>query len=531
MAVDVYSGLNAGLANLGQTYDDQRKFAMMQQAQNRANSLADLQVQQGKLKLSEMQRQYQDQSELRNSLANLQPTTSTVNVPNPMYGRPLDPGLAQSQADNEGEWTPSAVAVMRQAQGLSDQPTTENQQPTIQQTVTIPANPIDTIVAHAMKTGAYDEAKKAIDMQTLIRNSSPDKLKQAEQLKDLATFTGALKHMKELKQSGVMTQSLLDGLFSMMPDTIKAQMPGGLQLQDISSDGGLEVKDAQGNVIAHWAVSPDGTKTELVKMSDKDKEVWGEPYESRVGGKIVMLQKSSTNQIKPVVQDTSTTSKITINNGGGNDDDVQAWAKAVKEGRANLQDVPNRGTVRSRVVKELEKQGGVDYAANNAENKASAASITQQQKQLGSMGSFVKNLNAQIGQVESLSKDLQTFDTRLLNVPLRTLRGRVAGSPLQAKYDMYLAEISSEIGKLASGSTGSVAELSQGAREKWDKIHDPNLSVKDMISLLQETRNAATLRVKSVEDTLSETKANMRNRGGARPPAGAKTKSDPLGIL
>jgi hypothetical protein len=298
--MDVYSGLNAGLANLGQTYDDERNFAMKQQAMKRSNTLADLQIQENQIKLNAMQQAAGDQAQLRNSLANLQPTTSTVTTPNPMYGKPLDPGLAQAQADNEGEWTPSAVAVMRGAQGLPDQPGQETQQPTIQQTVTTPADPMKIIFDHAIKTGAYDDARKAIDMQSLVRNSSPDKIKQAEQLKDLGTFTNALKHVKEIKQAGVLTQSMLDGIYAMMPEQMRAQMPEGLKLTDVSNDGGLEVKDKEGNVIAHWAVSPDGTKTELVKAVKDDEGLLDKRLAAQAAMQQVQIDaadRRSANQI------------------------------------------------------------------------------------------------------------------------------------------------------------------------------------------------------------------------------------------
>jgi len=39
-------------------------------------------------------------------------------------------------------------------------------------------------------------------------------------------------------------------------------------------------------------------------------ETWGEPYEANVGGKRAMVQKSSRGQVKPVIQDTSTTIKV-----------------------------------------------------------------------------------------------------------------------------------------------------------------------------------------------------------------------------
>lgn len=147
-----------------------------------------------------------------------------------------------------------------------------------------------------------------------------------------------------------------------------------------------------------------------------------------------------------------------------------------------------------------------------SDTKAIQGSLNFLDKQLSSMGSFVTNLNSQIDKVGELSKDLNTFDTRLMNVPLRALRGRLIGSPLQSKYDLYLTEIESEIGKLATGSTGSVAELSATAQEKWDKIHDKSLSVSDMLELLDETKAAANFRVESVRDQLNKTRERMRTR-------------------
>ncbi len=187
--------------------------------------------------------------------------------------------------------------------------------------------------------------------------------------------------------------------------------------------------------------------------------------------------------------------------------------------------------LRSDIVKSATQQlqGGVEgdpeltpadaalrMLGETSDTKAIQGSLNFLDKQVSSMGSFVTNLNSQIDKVAELSKDLDTFDTRLLNVPLRTLRGRIMGSPLQAKYDMYLAEISNEIGKLASGATASIAELSVGAQDKWGKIHDPALKVGDMLELLGETKNAANFRLQSVQDQLDATRQRMR-RGRTLP--------------
>jgi len=58
--------------------------------------------------------------------------------------------------------------------------------------------------------------------------------------------------------------------------------------------------------------------------------------------------------------------------------------------------------------------------------------------------------------------------------------------------------------------------LSTSAQEKWAKIHDKNLSLKDMISLLEETKNAANMRLTSVENQMNKTRGKLVNRGDSQ---------------
>jgi hypothetical protein len=157
-------------------------------------------------------------------------------------------------------------------------------------------------------------------------------------------------------------------------------------------------------------------------------------------------------------------------------------------------------------------QAALNVVAMSADTKAIGSAITFLEKQFTSMGSFIQNMDEQITQVKGLSEDLFTFDARLLNVPWRFLRGRIAGSPLQAKYDLYLTELAREISKLSNASTQSIAAMSVEEIKVFDKIHDKNLSVKDMISLLEETRHAADIRLRSVRDELARTRTRLRTR-------------------
>ena len=169
-------------------------------------------------------------------------------------------------------------------------------------------------------------------------------------------------------------------------------------------------------------------------------------------------------------------------------------------------------TSKGSVPNKTPAEAALEVVGTQADTKSIQGSLNFLEKQLGSMGSFIQNMDSQIGKVTALADDLYSFDARIMNVPLRFVRGKIVGSPLQAKYDMYLTEIEQEIGRLAAGASASIAELSTGAQERWDKIHDKNLSVKDMLSLLQETRHAADLRLKSVEDQLNRTRGKIRTR-------------------
>lgn len=85
------------------------------------------------------------------------------------------------------------------------------------------------------------------------------------------------------------------------------------------------VADKQGKIIGHMVTDSEG-KTSFHK-ADKGAETWSEPYEANIGGKRAMVQKSSTGQVKPVIQDTSTTVKVSTGKGHTEFKDVMALRK------------------------------------------------------------------------------------------------------------------------------------------------------------------------------------------------------------
>jgi hypothetical protein len=167
-------------------------------------------------------------------------------------------------------------------------------------------------------------------------------------------------------------------------------------------------------------------------------------------------------------------------------------------------------------------------AARAASFRASQSSLGNAQKIYDMMDSYVRNMNAQVDRMGTILKDVTRLDARLANVPIRKWAMTVKGSAAESKVSMYTTEISNEIGKLSTGSAASVQELSQSAQQKWDKIHDPNLSATQLIDLLNETKHAGKLRMDTAMEVI-ETIQGRIERGGPGGGGGGGGK-DPLGL-
>lgn len=255
-----------GLATLGQSLDTmqaadrQRKMDAMTMEQNkRAGSLADLQMQTGQAALAKGQAE-------QGALADLYGTTGQPDA----YAKALS-FQAQEQKD------------MAKKKAMTEE--NANRFKTFTDTFKSFADAVHNDVMDA------DAANKA--------------------------FPGLMKHLGlDYSQAGVsFTFGKGGGYYS-----------GPIKETDLIRINGKEVPYGSSGIVEKARVvgmAPDG-KTPIYEIAkdttfkeaaaDK-KETWSEPYETTVGGKRVMLQKSSTGQIKPVVQDVSTTVKI--DTGGG----------------------------------------------------------------------------------------------------------------------------------------------------------------------------------------------------------------------
>lgn len=167
--------------------------------------------------------------------------------------------------------------------------------------------------------------------------------------------------------------------------------------------------------------------------------------------------------------------------------------------------------IKKRSLEQQKARGVADISAlyNRLDKKGMQKDIDGQQVKLGSMRSFIGNIDKQAAKIEEVGARMKRFDTKFLNIPLNKVIDAV-GDADRATFRLLIGELSEEIGKLASGATNSVAALTEGGREKWDKIFDTNLSYADMMELVKESKEIAHMRVDSMKESLKESRKIIR---------------------
>lgn len=209
--------------------------------------------------------------------------------------------------------------------------------------------------------------------------------------------------------------------------------------------------------------------------------------------------------------------------------DLEATARSILEGRETIENVKNTfGVPIQEVTRKLvlDVEPDFNFLQPRAIVKSLNSSLLQQQKNRGMMGSFVKNINGQVDKLEARSRDIiKRVGIRALDVPWRELNVRFIGSGHEQVFAAYMKEISAEIAKLAQGSAASIAQLPEENRKEWEKIHDVNLSMKELMIVFNGTREMANVRLQSVDDEIAETIDKLGNVRGKR--AGTDTLDKP----
>lgn len=213
--------------------------------------------------------------------------------------------------------------------------------------------------------------------------------------------------------------------------------------------------------------------------------------------------------------------------------DLEGSAKAILEGRETIENVRNTfGVPIQEIVRKkvLAVEPDFNFVQPRAIYASLKSSITQQQKNRGMMGSFVKNINKQVDKLDEISSDIvKRVGIRALDMPKREFITRFIGSGHEAVFKAYMKEVSAEIAKLAQGSAASIAQLPEENRKEWERIHDVNLSMKEILIVLRGTREMANIRLQSVEDEIQATEVRLEDvRARKKKPP---VKEKPIGEL
>lgn len=209
---------------------------------------------------------------------------------------------------------------------------------------------------------------------------------------------------------------------------------------------------------------------------------------------------------------------------------VDAYVKAVAEGRMLLNEVPAFRGTRDRVMGKLKTTApDLNFNALKSRVMANRKSESFIQGAVDASESYITNMSNQLVNLrEVINKhalDNKLDNNKVMNMGVRALQQGLLGDAGIAAYDMYVSSLETEAAKLAAGGAQSVAQVAEGNRQKWEKIHNKNMPISEMLKLLDETVNEGRARVRSYESQLNK----IQKRGEEYRPttkAGEKQKDD-----
>lgn len=167
---------------------------------------------------------------------------------------------------------------------------------------------------------SLDPLNKLVTDTKGLREQSSGYINQQRELEARKTLTEAM--FKATEKGRRLSDTALEEIGATLLPAYKIMNPNVTEAEARAHFKGLarqhneitqkEFRDAQGGLIGTQVPieGEDGVKGQFVAPT-KGTETWGDPFEMAIGGKKAMVQKSSHGQIRPVIQDKSTTVVVT----------------------------------------------------------------------------------------------------------------------------------------------------------------------------------------------------------------------------
>ena len=161
---------------------------------------------------------------------------------------------------------------------------------------------------------------------------------------------------------------------------------------------------------------------------------------------------------------------------------------------------------------------GTEAGLSAADVRSSQKSYELQVKLGDSIKLFTDNMDGQIELIKEAMETLPAADkTKALAMPWREFQRRFMGSGDVARYNQILQDLSQESSKLGSGATASISAPAVGLVNDWNKIHDKNMPVSEMLKVLKTTKELGDIRRKSQEKSISLIRSRMGNQSAKKP--------------
>jgi hypothetical protein len=264
-----------------------------------------------------------------------------------------------------------------------------------------------------MQSGIVDPVTRSSDpvaMKQIAQGQTP----QGLQLSEPTTMQRVMEQVRTNPTEGLKSLIALSGKESKEPPLITA----------------LRAANANGTITEQGLALLNQYEGGEFHQAKKDKvtETWSEPYEMTVGGKKGMVQKSSHGQIRPVMQDVSTT----INMNSATPDQVNILARGIIDKTIDPNGISKRGGLQAAVwskVKELEPSFDVV--------KAGAGAAFEKNPGAMSTKALLNAIDPLLSSLVTAGEKLTDTGSPILNAPMQwaqknVLPGKMGGVEVTA---------------------------------------------------------------------------------------------------
>jgi hypothetical protein len=160
--------------------------------------------------------------------------------------------------------------------------------------------------------------------------------------------------------------------------------------------------------------------------------------------------------------------------------------------------------------------GGPSPKETEATNRAKTIGLTELTKRDNLQNTFIYKIEENVKTLERIRKAYGANYSRLVNVPFNKLQ-EVMGAGDYASLKLVLRSLSNEVAKIESGSLG-IAEVSVEQAKEFGKIHDPNMTLGDIMQVANMSLELGHNANRSLTGQLERARASLTNRGSNDPP-------------